>query len=248
MREAAEPYANLQKRKGGVLIVLQEVNRETKTEGVSAEKRSRRRAKVKLPLRAYLLYVLVATLLCTGVTFSKYVTPGVADDSARVAQIGDLVITENGDFTEKADGNHAIFIPGVDLEKDARLRFDGAEFACYVFLEVTAGGWSSSDNRNYQAAAGKISWAVDDGWTYLQTEGNSRIYYVVVPAGNPLPSKVIIRDSVVTVGDDLCKEDIADLPALSMTFNAAVVQLDGFGDYDTEAEHAAAAWSSVSAH
>lgn len=39
----------------------------------------------RLPLHAYLLYLLVATFLFTGVTFSSYVTTASGGDSARVA-------------------------------------------------------------------------------------------------------------------------------------------------------------------
>lgn len=42
---------------------------------------------VRLPLSAYLSYLLIATLLLTGVSFSKYATTGSADDGARVALV-----------------------------------------------------------------------------------------------------------------------------------------------------------------
>ena len=39
----------------------------------------------KLPLRVYLMYLLVASLVCTGVTFSSYVSTSQGGDSVRVA-------------------------------------------------------------------------------------------------------------------------------------------------------------------
>lgn len=41
--------------------------------------------KMRLPLSAYLTYLLVATLLFTGVSFSKFATTSSGEDSARVA-------------------------------------------------------------------------------------------------------------------------------------------------------------------
>lgn len=46
-----------------------------------------KKQKVRLPISAYLSYLLIATLLLTGVSFSKYATTGSADDSARVALV-----------------------------------------------------------------------------------------------------------------------------------------------------------------
>lgn len=51
-----------------------------------------KKQKVRLPLRAYLSYLLIATLLLTGVSFSKFASTGGADDSARVA----LVMLDGG--------------------------------------------------------------------------------------------------------------------------------------------------------
>lgn len=41
--------------------------------------------KMRLPLSAYLTYLLVATLLFTGVSFSKFATTSSGEDSARIA-------------------------------------------------------------------------------------------------------------------------------------------------------------------
>ena len=44
-----------------------------------------KKKKMRLPLSAYLTYLLVATLLFTGVSFSKFATTSSGEDSARVA-------------------------------------------------------------------------------------------------------------------------------------------------------------------
>lgn len=50
-----------------------------------------------LPLRAYIMYLLLICFALTGVTFSKYVTSTYGGDSARVAKIGSVTVTENGE-------------------------------------------------------------------------------------------------------------------------------------------------------
>ena len=50
-----------------------------------------------LPLRAYIMYLLLICFALTGVTFSKYVTSTCGGDSARVAKIGSVTVTENGE-------------------------------------------------------------------------------------------------------------------------------------------------------
>lgn len=58
-----------------------------------------KKQKVRLPLGAYLSYLLIATLLLTGVSFSKYATTGSADDGARVA----LVMLDGGSDDTNTD-------------------------------------------------------------------------------------------------------------------------------------------------
>lgn len=59
--------------------------------------------KVRLPLSAYLSYLLVATLLLTGISFSKFASTGSTDDGARVA----VVVVDGGssDATDLALGD-----------------------------------------------------------------------------------------------------------------------------------------------
>ncbi len=206
----------------------------------------------KIPFRVYIVYLLVASFLFTGVAFSKYVTSGFINDRARVASIGEVIITETGDFSSSSvDGdtteNSYIVIPGVDLTKDVRLRFDGSEMACYVFLQVDPNGFTTTDN--YHFAQGKISWAIDDSWTFLKEDGGVYVYYHIVAANAAIENKAILEDSKVTVNEQLIRSELNSLPGLlNITFKATAAQYDGFGNFDTEEEHALAAWNSVSAH
>ena len=61
-------------------------------------KYSRRR---KLPVATYLVYLLIATFLFTGVSFSKYATTASGSDEARVAAFDfEFVLTGSGNQSE----------------------------------------------------------------------------------------------------------------------------------------------------
>lgn len=55
------------------------------------------RKKRRIPLSVYLSYLLVATLLVTGVTFSGYITTATGGDEARVAVMAGEVRVDMGD-------------------------------------------------------------------------------------------------------------------------------------------------------
>ncbi len=52
-----------------------------------------------IPLQVWLCYLLVATMLCTGVTFAKYTSTASGSDSARVAKWGVVVAPVADDTT-----------------------------------------------------------------------------------------------------------------------------------------------------
>ena len=84
-----------------------------------------------LPLRAYIMYLLLICFALTGVTFSKYVTSTCGGDSARVAKIGSVTVTENGEpYNSDVIWRVA---PGADITKNAVISFSGSELASYVF-------------------------------------------------------------------------------------------------------------------
>ena len=87
----------------------------------------KKKNRVRLPLRAYLLYLLVVTFALTGVTFSRYVASSDGGDAARVAVIRDLTVTEMGDVP--ADGGRWLLAPGVELTKNAVVTLESSEMA-----------------------------------------------------------------------------------------------------------------------
>ena len=195
--------------------------------------------RVKLPLRAYLLYLLVASFLMTGVTFSKYIAASTGGDSARVATIQELSITESeGNYDTDNDGKKEwVVIPGVDLKKDAKVSFGGSEAATYVFVKITAEKWTvGEDNKTYTISDGNtelMSFAVADGWSYLAPG----VYYKTV-APNTALNEAVIKDGTITVTRDVTEANIEKTES-SITLRAYAVQSSGFAS-------AQDAWNSVS--
>ncbi len=199
-----------------------------------------------------LCLVAISTYL-TGGSYARYRVESNTEDGARVMKFGTLTIEETGDFTAETTGNQFIVTPGVDLEKKATVSFTGAEAAMYVFVKVEAAGFSKGDdNYTFGAVSGKISWKVDDGaFTYLNgTDSAYNVYYKILEPNEVLADCEIIEDSEVSVSENLKNSELTTFAESShyIKFEAYAVQLDGFGDFDTEAEHALAAWTSVSAH
>lgn len=179
-----------------------------------AGKRLAKPNKRRLPLRAWLLYLAVATFALTGVTFSRYVASAHSQDEARVITFGDLTVTDSGSVQVQ---------PGVAAEKDLTVHFDGSEAAVYVFAEVQ-GGWTlDADNRTYTYGGGSLSWRVADGWTHLQ----DNVYYREL-APNTALTAGLIAGGAVDVSEDMTRTQLqAAAGTLHIRVQAAAVQREG---------------------
>ena len=178
-----------------------------------AGKRLAKPNKRRLPLRAWLLYLAVATFAITGVTFSRYVASAHSQDEARVITFGDLTVTDSGSVQVQ---------PGVAAKKDLTVHFDGSEAAVYVFAEVQ-GGWTLGADGIYHDAAGLMTWRVADGWTYLR----DNVYYREL-APNTALTAGLIDGGAVNVSEDMTRTELEKLStALSIRVRAAAVQREG---------------------
>lgn len=179
-----------------------------------AGKRLAKPNKRRLPLRAWLLYLAVATFALTGVTFSRYVASAHSQDGGRVITFGDLTVTDSGSVQVQ---------PGVAAEKDLTVHFDGSEAAVYVFAEVQ-GGWTlGADNRTYTYGADSLSWRVADGWTHLQ----DNVYYRELAPNTALDAG-LIDDGAVNVSENMTRTELEELSkALHIHVQAAAVQREG---------------------
>ncbi|MFR8917302.1 MAG: hypothetical protein ACLVGP_07280 [Oscillospiraceae bacterium] len=210
-----------------------------------------KKAKFRLPFSAVLLYLALIAAALSGVTFSRYVTGTTVSDSARVAMMKELTVTE----TEMPDGSdQRVILPGVDITKQAVVDFEGSEMACYVFCAITANGWTRTDNFHYTAGNGLLNWAVDNTkWIFLQGDGSTSVYYCIVNANTVLHADVLAEDGKITVSENITRSQLDALAAsaapLSIKISATAVQYHGFSEglqaEYTEADRAEAAWNAV---
>ena len=179
-----------------------------------AGKRLAKPNKRRLPLRAWLLYLAVATFALTGVTFSRYVASAHSQDEGRVITFGDLTVTDSGSVQVQ---------PGVAAQKDLTVHFDGSEAAVYVFAEVQ-GGWTlDADNRTYTYGDGRLSWRVAGGWTHLQ----DNVYYRELAPNTALDAG-LIDGGTVDVSENMTRTELQALPTtLHIGVQAAAVQREG---------------------
>lgn len=180
-----------------------------------AGKRLAKPNKRRLPLRAWLLYLAVATFALTGVTFSRYVASAHSQDEGRVVTFGDLTITDSGSVQVQ---------PGVAAKKDLTVHFDGSEAATYVFVELKGSDWTrGADNRTYTYGAGSLSWRVADGWTHLR----DNVYYRELAPNTALDAG-LIDGGAVNVSEDMTRTELEKLSkGLSIRVQAAAVQREG---------------------
>lgn len=211
----------------------------------------KKKNRVRLPLRAYLLYLLVVTFALTGVTFSRYVVSSDWGDGARVASIRQLTVTETGDVP--ADGGRWLLAPGVELTKNAVVTLESSEMACYVFLELETEGWQRTGTHSYaiQDGAGKVlsAWRVETAWQFLSGGTDSAVYYQIVPANTPFSAAVLRDDGRITVSADVTASRLRALAdtGLRIDIQAAAVQYQGLDDGMDSTTRAEAAWSAVRA-
>lgn len=196
---------------------------------------NRRRASLnfgeKMMFFAGILFCLVLiTTAMMGGLFARYTTTGTGSDSARVAKFGDLTLTETGDFDGTA-GKKGMIIPGVDLKKEAKLSFTGSEMATYVFVEITAPGWTFGGNMF--SIGTNLSWRVAEGWTYLP--GSRYVFYRELAPGETLLDENqkgvdIILNGKITVEKDIDETAMEGLKGQNLTISiqASVIQSGGF--------------------
>ena len=211
----------------------------------------KKKNRVRLPLRAYLLYLLVVTFALTGVTFSRYVVSSDWGDGARVAVIRDLTVTETGDVP--ADGGRWLLAPGVELRKNAVVTLESSEMACYVFLELETEGWQRTGTHSYAIQDGGgtalSAWGVDAAWQLLHGGTDSAVYYQIVPANTPFSAAVLRDSGRITVSADVTASRLRALAdtGLRIDIQAAAVQYQGLDDGMDSTTRAEAAWSAVRA-
>lgn len=137
-------------------------------------------------------------------------------------------------LTETTGSGYKI-IPGVNIEKNPKVTVTAGSEACWLFVKVEEENWPTFTGTDGKA---KIAYEIAPGWTAL--EGG--IYYREVDAAAAETSFEVIKGNVITVSENLTKDDVKDIVTVhpELTFTAYAVQKDGVAD-------AAAAWAKVGA-
>ena len=207
----------------------------------------KRNPKFRLPFSAVLLYLVLIAVALSGVTFSRYMTGTTVGDTARVAIMRDITVTETGNFAET---DKWVITPGVDMIKKAVVNFEGSEMACYVFCEIKTTGWSRLDEHSFAFSGGGesiLGWAVNNDWKFLSGNGSEAVYYRIVGAKDVLQADVLADGGKITVSENITKTQLELLPKdMQIKISATAVQYNGFseGEY-TEEQRALAAWNAV---
>ena len=214
-------------------------------------KKTEQKSKFRLPFSAVLLYLVLIAAALSGVTFSRYMAGTTAGDTARVAIMRDITVTETGNFAET---DKWVITPGVDMIKNAVVNFEGSEMACYVFCEIKTTGWSRmDDNYSFVFSGGNeniLAWAVNNGWNFLSGNGSEAVYYRIVSANAVLQEDVLAEGGKITVSENITKTQLDSLPKdMQIKISATAVQYNGFSEGSTaeytEAQRALAAWNAV---
>lgn len=213
-------------------------------------KKIEKKPKFRLPFSAALLYLALIAAAVSGVTFSRYMTGTTVGDTARVAIMRDITVTETGNFAET---DKWVITPGVDMIKKAVVNFEGSEMACYVFCEIKTTGWSRLDEHSFAFSGGGesiLGWAVNNDWKFLSGNGSEAVYYRIVGAKDVLQADVLADGGKITVSENITKTQLELLPKdMQIKISATAVQYNGFSggsaaEY-TEAQRALAAWETV---
>ena len=183
--------------------------------------------------------VLLSSHITSG-PYAKYSSQSTGSDGARVIKFGDLTVTETGDFTSVgANENQFIFVPGVDLEKNVLVTFAGSEASTIVFITVETPGWTLTNKKNFADSQGQLAWSVADGWTHLETDGSTHVFYYSLDPNEKMTNTPFIKDGKIQVNTNGTVDMYYDYPETSFTIQGYVVQANKFAT-------AAQAWESLS--
>ena len=200
-------------------------------------------AKINIPMciAAVLFCLTLFSMHLTGGLYAAYTTSSSGGDSARVIKFGNLTLTEEGDFYE---ANKLLIVPGMDLTKRVRVKFDGSEAATYVFVEITPEKWATTDNIKFSFSMnGKdlMQWSIEDEWKFLQSDKGAYIYYRELSPNTELDGVDVISDKgTITVSSKITLSEIKSMTGISIKIRASVVQSGGF-------KSPSAAWASIAA-
>ena len=107
-----------------------------------------------------------------------------------------------------------------------------------MFITVETPGWTLN-NKNFTDSKGQLTWSVDDGWTYLRTDGSTHVFYYSLDPNEKMTNTPFIKDGVIQVSENGTVAMYNNYPETSFTIQGYVVQANKFAT-------AAEAWASLS--
>lgn len=147
---------------------------------------------------------------------------------AKSSEVTNAFVAGNiGNLTlDETTGTSYMVTPGVDIDKNPTVTFEGNNVAAYVFLKVDAAGWAvTGSDTTYTYSIGdnqEMTWVLE-GWTKLQ----DGIYYKEVAANTSKQIWSIIQNDRITVSSTITKDNISNYTK-SLTFTAYAIQKDSF--------------------
>ncbi len=180
--------------------------------------------RLNIPVKIYLLCLVLISFVLTDVTVSKYIESDLGGDSARVAKLGKLYITENGNEYD-SDVKWTV-VPGVDITKNAVINFESSELACYVFFSVETEGFvKNGSNYSYN---GLMEFSIENTWESFNSD-ETTVYYTVVEPGEKISIPVISNEGKIKVSEEITASQIAEaVNNISINIKATAVQYGGF--------------------
>ena len=193
------------------------------------KKRAKSRVNIPIILAAVLLCLTLISIHLAGGIVARYTTTTDSGDSARVIRFGDITLT-------LIDGTEQILYPGATPKWNTKVSFDGSESATYVFVEVT--GISSASGATVTLFHDGPSWTVDtEYWTAVDTVNYPGVYYHALAPNATMDEVPLFENDTATTAAS-AELTAAQLPTITATFRASVVQSNGFNSPE-------AAWQSL---
>ncbi len=177
----------------------------------------RKMLKKKSLIASGIAVMLVVAMLCSSaIAF-------LSDSSDEVENT--FLTNQNGVDLEETTGDDYDIVPGTEEEKDPTITATYT-LDSYVFVVVT-------DNTQEL-----VTYEIAEGWIKLdvETEDGVSVYYQVVTYDaddadeDGLCTSIlsVLKDNQVSYDIDLTNEDLADKDDVTLTFQAFIVQCEGF--------------------
>lgn len=166
------------------------------------------------------------TILCTVLVCSCVMGVTLAFLMDKTTTITNTFTVGNVDI-DLAEGDNLDLkiVPGKQIKKDPIVTVKANSEKCYLFVEVVKGG-------SFDAC---MSFSIAEGWTQLEVNGNTAIYYRTVDASTVKQEFHVLANDQVSVGTDVTKATLSGdtFSTPTLAFTAYAVQFDNVDDVAT---------------